>query len=206
MVSIVCEENNQFNNSSGRLLYLIGRSGVGKDTVLNALKPHLDQSVTIIKRYITREYDASGEDHIPVTDEEFMRMQNLGMFSLYWESHGLKYGIGREMEQELLLGRTVIVNGSREYLKRASELFPKLEVIEIYADPDIVTTRLFQRKRESLSGIMERLERGAEQFLVPESLLTYQIDNSGNLLDAVDTFLNILRPQRGTLPVNVNAI
>ncbi|MDR2198647.1 MAG: phosphonate metabolism protein/1,5-bisphosphokinase (PRPP-forming) PhnN [Deltaproteobacteria bacterium] len=179
---------------AGRLIYVIGPSGAGKDSVLREVKAALGDRVKVMRRYITRKDNEAGEGHYYVTDDEFERMKKSGMFSLNWESHGLKYGVGKEMEDELYLGNTVIVNGSREYLKKASSLFQRMEVIEIMAELPIIKRRLLTRKREAKEEIEERIERGWKRFEIPEHVDYTKIDNSGNLETAVNKIIQLLKP------------
>ena len=46
-------------------------------------------------------------------------MRHAGQFALHWQSHGLHYGIGIEIDGWLAQGHAVVVNGSRGYLKSA---------------------------------------------------------------------------------------
>jgi ribose 1,5-bisphosphokinase len=176
----------------GRLLYVIGRSGVGKDSIINAIKPYLPENVRIIRRYITREEDFTGECHYPISSKQFDIMLKNGDFCLHWESHGLKYGIGLELKDFLKHGLTVIVNGSREYLTNASKIFSRFEAIEITAETSIIVNRLINRNRETAESITERLERGMKDFSRPERLTYHTLDNSKDLSDTVSLFMNII--------------
>jgi ribose 1,5-bisphosphokinase len=183
-------------------LYVIGRSGVGKDSILNALKARHDIHAKIVKRYITRKKDSSGEDHEPLSLEDYDFMERKGMFSLSWAGHGFKYGIGREIKDELRAGNTVIVNGSREYLRVAAQLFPMLEVVEISAEEEIVRKRILERSRENMESVSERLERGRQEFERPDTVLFHNIDNSGNLSDSIEAFVRIIKNHAGSLLPN----
>ena len=93
-----------------RLIYLMGASGSGKDTLLRLLRAHLrgDEPVLVAHRYITRDSGAS-EDALRLTDGEFARRAALGCFALRWSSHGLHYGIGIEIDAWLTCGAAVII-------------------------------------------------------------------------------------------------
>lgn len=97
------------------LIYIIGPSGSGKDTFINLGRQHLgrEPDVCFAHRYITRPASAGGENHIALTEEEFLARQSAGLFAMNWYSHGYHYGIGIEINQWLALGLTVVVNGSR---------------------------------------------------------------------------------------------
>ena len=56
---------------NGRLIYVMGPSGAGKDSLLDALRQRLcGLPVAFPRRYITRAASAGGEHHIPVSPEQ----------------------------------------------------------------------------------------------------------------------------------------
>jgi ribose 1,5-bisphosphokinase len=57
-------------------------------------------------RYITRPV-GDGENHIALTHDEFLARMTNGLFSLHWESHELRYGIGIEVDAWLSRGLPV---------------------------------------------------------------------------------------------------
>ena len=61
--------------------------------------------------------------------------RSAGGFALRWSSHGLRYGIGVEMDAWLAGGAAVIVNGSRAHLPQAHARYPALTAVEIRVDP-----------------------------------------------------------------------
>ena len=81
------------------LYYVIGPSGAGKDSVLGWLRTHLpaDGRVLFAHRYITRPATAGGENHVELSVAEFALRRDAGLFCLHWASHGLHYGVGREV-------------------------------------------------------------------------------------------------------------
>ena len=93
-----------------------------------------DEPVIVAHRYITRDSGAS-EDALRLSEDEFSRREALGGFALRWSSHGLRYGIGVEMDAWLAGGAAVIVNGSRAHLPQAHARYPALTAVEIRVDP-----------------------------------------------------------------------
>ena len=115
---------------SGRLIYLMGPSGSGKDSLLNAARERLgERGCVIARRVITRSAEALGEDAIGVSPTEFDQQEAAGAFALSWRANGLAYGIPRQIDAWLAAGQDVLVNGSRGYLPQAREHYPGLLAI-----------------------------------------------------------------------------
>jgi ribose 1,5-bisphosphokinase len=176
----------------GTLFYIIGASGVGKDSVINELKNKLTYKEGFIftKRFITRPNSDSTEKHIPISNADFdFRLSNQ-LFALNWQANGNDYGIGIEIEYWLNEGLHVIVNGSRGYLDVAKTKYPELQSILIEVDKSILYNRLIGRNRESKEEIEQRLKRN-EQF----ETLDYDIiiNNESHLEVAVDSLYQFIR-------------
>lgn len=148
---------------SGVLLYVIGASGSGKDSLMSHARFKLAQNANVVfaHRYITRPQDAGGENHVALSEEEFESRVSRKLFSLHWHSHGLRYGIGCELNHWLAKGLTVILNGSRVYLPEASRRYPELVPVLIEASPAVLRERLQGRGRESAAEIEARLQRAS---------------------------------------------
>lgn len=183
-----------------RLIYVVGASGSGKDSLMgyarNALA-HVDR-VAFAHRYITRTANAGGENHVALSPEEFRSRRNAGLFAMHWQSHGHSYGIGIEINQWLAKGITVVVNGSREYLAKATSLYPELSPVWIEVSPEVLRQRLEARGRENPDQIQVRLERttavptGAQSGTV--------IRNEGALHSAGDALVQCIRAAMGAVP------
>jgi ribose 1,5-bisphosphokinase len=176
------------------LLYLMGPSGCGKDSLLRALHERLDvrDPVLVAHRYITRASNAD-EASVPIAPEEFARRAALGCFAMHWDSHGLRYGIGIEIESWMARGLGVIVNGSREYLAQAFARYPSLHAVQIVVRPQVLAQRLVQRGRETEAAIAQRLARATHPFAVPDGCRVTVLDNSGPLEHAADALMQLIR-------------
>jgi ribose 1,5-bisphosphokinase len=144
-----------------RLIYLMGSSGSGKDSLLRYARDRLagNPGVVFAHRYITRPHDAGGENHVALTDAEFATRQHSRLFALAWTSHGHSYGVGIEIDQWLGKGHTVVVNGSREYLAQARLRYPELLAVTVEVPAGLLRQRLLERGREDASAIEQRLAR-----------------------------------------------
>ena len=152
------------NSSGGRLVFLIGPSGAGKDTVLRWLeriRPRPAQ-LHIARRSITRLAVDRTESHEPLTEAQFQTLVRANAFALHWCAHGLLYGIRREELAPLSTGANVIINGSRAYVACARERYPGLFVVRLSAAPEVLRSRLLLRGRENPQMIASRMIRNAE--------------------------------------------
>ncbi|MFD4841427.1 phosphonate metabolism protein/1,5-bisphosphokinase (PRPP-forming) PhnN [Achromobacter sp. NPDC058515] len=177
-----------------RLIYLMGASGSGKDTLLRLMRTRLrgDEPVLVAHRYITRD-SGDSEDALRLTPEDFARRAALGCFALRWASHGLHYGIGIEIDAWLGGGAAVIINGSRAHLEQAHARYPALTAVEVSVDPALLALRLAGRGRESATQISERLARATQAFPVPERCRLMRVSNNEAPETAAAALLDIAR-------------
>ena len=181
----------------GTMVVVVGPSGAGKDTLMDFAADHLRDrnDVHFVRRVITRCVTAGGESHDGVTDFEFDERQKAGRFAVFWEAHGLKYGIPATVFERLAHGDVVIANGSRSALPQFHSAFPKLKVVNIIATREVLAARLEQRGRESKDDILRRLERS--ELAVRGDFDVIDIDNSGVLADAANAFVAVLEASVG---------
>jgi ribose 1,5-bisphosphokinase len=148
---------------TGRLIYLMGPSGSGKDSLLNAARERLAaRGCVIARRVITRSAEAVGEDAVGVSPAEFDQQEAAGAFALSWRANGLAYGIPRQIDDWLAARQDVLVNGSRGYLPDARARYPELLAILLQVDEAALRQRLQARGRESAEQIEARLARSRE--------------------------------------------
>lgn len=165
--------------STGCLIAVVGASGAGKDTLINAARRHFGDCADIVfpRRVITR-FDQVGEDHVAVTPERFAEMEHAGAFLLSWHAHGHGYGIPIAVEQDLRAGRTVIINGSRRVVNDVRVCWPSYRIVQIVVPVEVLRARLAARGREKGASIEARLDRAAAFDLAPAPDIL-RIDNSG---------------------------
>ncbi|WP_370272336.1 phosphonate metabolism protein/1,5-bisphosphokinase (PRPP-forming) PhnN [Pseudooceanicola nitratireducens] len=179
-------------SGAGRLIGVVGPSGVGKDSVMQAValaRP----DVGLVRRVITRPEEAGGEDFEGVAEAAFEARVQAGDFALHWQAHGLRYGIPGAIAQDLDRGRTLLVNLSRAVLAQAQARFSNFAVLELSAAPEVLAQRLAARGRESAEDIARRLQRA--DYALPEGLArVVTIDNGGALDKTVAQVLTALLP------------
>lgn len=182
---------------SRHLVYVMGPSGVGKDSVLAWVKAHVGDGAGIhfARRTVTRSADAGGEDHEPLTVEAFEQAAQADAFALRWQANGLHYGIRHRQLAPLAQGQWVLVNGSRGHLPHALAAYPGMTVVHITARPETVRQRLLGRGRESTEEVEARLRR-ARAFVAPPGARC--IANDGDLADAGRALLRVMRDEACT--------
>ena len=180
----------------GTFFLVVGPSGAGKDTLLDAAKLRLadDPYYLFARRAITRPSLPSDEDHEEVSDEEFARRANASDFCLYWEAHGLKYGIPMKYELERQQGRHIIANTSREVAVKARKYLASVKIIVVTAPIEILSERLAARNRETRDDINARLARTGPDDVKMKGAIT--VTNNSTIDEGVERFLAILKDFR----------
>ena len=166
-----------------RLIYIMGPSGCGKDTLMGEARRVLpaEKPVVFAHRYITRPSDAGGENHVALSRSEFALRQARGLFALTWESHGFAYGVGREIDLWMERGLNVVLNGSREALPVAVRTYSDLLPVLVTVPEDVLRQRLGGRGREDAADMERRLARA--RMSVQEIPGLVRFDNSGPLAE-----------------------
>lgn len=172
----------------GRLIAVVGPSGVGKDSLLAAARRAFagHPELLFVRRTITRPAGEDAEAHEPMTAAAFAEAESAGAFCFTWQAHGLCYGLPATLAAHLDAGRPAIVNGSRKVLAEMARRFPGLAVIVVTARPEVIARRLAARGRESEGEIAARLSRTAEVDPVAPIVA---VDNSGALQDGAAAFV-----------------
>jgi ribose 1,5-bisphosphokinase len=173
----------------GRLVCIVGASGSGKDALIGWVRERRPPGVAFARRSITRAAQAGGEPHRPLAHGEFDGLLARGEFSMHWQANGHRYAIGREIDDWLAQGLTVVVNGSREHLPKAAAAYPQLEVVHVTAPEDVLRARLASRAREDAAAMKARLARRLE-VAAP----ALEIGNAGALDAAGERLLRFLAP------------
>ncbi|MGB3289069.1 MAG: phosphonate metabolism protein/1,5-bisphosphokinase (PRPP-forming) PhnN, partial [Burkholderiaceae bacterium] len=142
---------------AGRLIYLMGPSGSGKDTVLEGLSHLMGQGCYLAPRVVTRPHTDTERGSISVSADEFAGMESCGLLAMAWQANGLAYGVPRDINDRLVAGCDVLVNGSRQYLPEARKRYQDLVPVLLCVDEGQLVQRLHARGRESGEQIRARL-------------------------------------------------
>jgi ribose 1,5-bisphosphokinase len=173
------------DSKMGVLVLVVGPSGAGKDTLINAARAKLagDLRFVFVRRIVTRAGNAF-EDHDTLTAEQFAATAAAGGFALHWQAHGLSYGLSRAIEDDLAAGRIVVCNLSRGMVTEARARYPNVAAIFIDARRDVRAERIAARGRDAAAG--SRVDPGRANVTPADCDLV--VNNSGALDVAVAAF------------------
>ena len=188
---LMCQISHQnwTRKMQGKLIAIVGPSGVGKDSVMRELLNSSD--VCLVKRVVTRPVEASNEDHFEMDVKRFRLNAECGALILKWEAHGLHYGITYEAIQPLFKGQDMLVNLSRKTLEEANNIFENFLVINLTAPKSILESRLKKRGRETSSEIIDRVNRKAEKFHA--SIKKFDVSNNRLVFETAKEIKSILK-------------
>jgi len=184
--------NKKKKNFPGLLILVVGNSGSGKDSIMKGVKerfPSELKSLYLTQRIITRP-SSDTEDNIAVTPEDFKKMSSQGRFALEWHIYSLDYGVPIEIDELMKKGHSVLVNVSRSIVKEARNIYQNILVVFIEVPFEITLERVKERSRESGVRLEERIQRAKKNQIFPDA--DFSVDNSGDLEDAINQFLNYL--------------
>ena len=164
---------------NARLVYFMGPSGAGKDSLMQWLAQHPPpgQRLHVARRIVTR----------PAPDDEatdpttFERLRDKGALAMHWSANGWHYGVRREHLEPLYQGSWVLVSGSRAHWSTAQGLYPGLTGVYVHAPTEVLLQRIRARGRETDDEVRARIERAAA---LPEPEGVVRVCNDGELGNA----------------------
>ena len=175
------------------LVYVVGPSGAGKDTLMNGARARLagDDTFVFVRRHITRPADAGGEDHIEIGAAEFDANAREGAYILSWQAHGLSYGIPKEIAGAVAAGKIAVVNGSRACIDMARERFSRIRIVHVTAPEAVLRRRLEARGRETMADVQARL--GRAQAVESDAPDTVTLQNDSDIETGISRFVALLQ-------------
>lgn len=179
---------------NARLVYFMGPSGAGKDSLLDWLRARLPAAPGVhwAQRTISRSAAPGGEAHESVSPQAFAALRSAQAFALHWQANGLDYGVRHaQLTPPLAAGQWVLLNGSRAHLSAALARFPQLLAVHITASPALLRQRLLARGRESAEAIDARVQR-ALRFAPPSGSAGIELHNDCALDEAGQRLLSAL--------------
>ncbi|WP_343314201.1 phosphonate metabolism protein/1,5-bisphosphokinase (PRPP-forming) PhnN [Brucella sp. BE17] len=176
----------------GCFVVVVGPSGAGKDTLMDAARAELADDVRFhfVRRVITRPQMPGTEDHDSLDEAGFIKAQGEDAFALDWQAHGLHYGLPKSLDVQIENGKVVIANISRRVLADVRRLYPSHAVVLITARQEVLAKRLAARGRETREQIEQRLLREVRFDDQADNVVT--LDNSEDVETSITDFVNIL--------------
>lgn len=184
----------------GLLFVLSGPSGVGKDTVISAMKQQSDTlhfAVTLTTRP-RRSNEVDGVDYRFVSPEEFAHLQRSGALLESAVVHGYQYGTPRDQVLTCLRGgKDVILKIDVQGAEQIKRRLPN--AILIFLTPpsiDELVRRLMSRHTESLE---EQARRAGEAYQEMRHLPEYDyvvVNRRHKVLETVQRVMCIILAER----------
>ena len=155
------------------ILIITGPSGVGKNTIINALSKKLDFNFSV--SYTTRPKrvsEVNGKDYYFISNEEFQNMINNNELVEFEEYGGFAYGTSRkELNQDGLVILDLEVNGATKLLNNNNDFIG----LFIDIDDKELINRLKNRGHNS-DFISKRMELASKQRKYKD-MYHYKIEN-----------------------------
>ncbi|QOG12350.1 AAA family ATPase [Arcobacter sp. FWKO B] len=152
------------------IILIVGASGVGKDTLINAIKD--DIKANFVTRYVTRIPDEN-ETNYYIAKEDFVCLKDKDFFVSFWEAHGNCYGVSKNS----ILDGLNIISVSRDSIKDFEENFSDVVTIDIKIPTNMLYERLKNRNREDEEEILKRIKR-SDKKVQANRLITFYNDKS----------------------------
>jgi guanylate kinase len=177
-----------------RVFVITGPSGVGKGTLIRALReriPKLELSVSATTRQ-PREGEADTVDYHFLSPGEFARRAEAGDFLEHATFSGNRYGTLRsEIERMLDAGRSVVleieVQGARQV--RAAMGDEAVLIFIAPPDPSVLRERLSGRGTDSSEAIERRLETAKQELEAKQEfkhvVVNSDVDQAAAELEAI---------------------
>jgi guanylate kinase len=199
-----------FLNPQPLLIIVSGLSGVGKDTLVQAL---MDRRlpfyfvVTTTSRQ-PREGEVDGVDYFFVSQQEFQRLVDEGEMLEHAIVYGQFKGVRKtQIREALASGKDVVLRIDVQGVKRIRELCPDaVTIFLVPTDEQEWIERLLARKSETPESLQNRINAAKDEMKQLDYFDYVVVNAKGNLDNAVDTVEAIIsaehhkvRPRQITL-------
>ncbi|MSQ61997.1 MAG: guanylate kinase [Dehalococcoidia bacterium] len=182
------------------LLLISGPSGVGKDSVLAALRerrPDAHYTVTATTRP-PRDGERNGVDYYFYSEADFLSLREEGAFLEHASVYGRYYGVPKApIAAALAEGRDVLMRVDVQGAATIRALVPEVITVFLRTDSfDELEARLRARNSDDEPDLQRRITTArAEMDRLPE--FDYAVANrEGRLDETVDALLAIMRAER----------
>jgi ribose 1,5-bisphosphokinase len=166
-----------------KILLIVGASGVGKDTLLRAIKGEIEAN--FLQRYINRA-PSKDEQNYYVDSSAFALLQEHNFFISSWAAHENRYGIAKSHIKEGLN----IISISRGAVADFERVYHNVVTIEVTIPKETLYKRLKSRGRESEEQIQKRIERSNKSV---EAKRLLQFINDKDLESSKKEFIELIK-------------
>ncbi len=175
----------------GRLVLVVGPSGAGKDTLLDHARMACAKNpeIVFVRRVVTRAASAF-EDNEAMTPQAFGKAVAQGAFAAHWGAHGNRYGLRRDLDDEIRAGRTAVANVSRAAIGDLRARYANTVVVLVTAPPEVLAERLAGRARSSDGPVDARLNRVVDEAALAPDIT---ISNTGPVSEGAAVLLAAIR-------------
>ena len=178
-----------------RVFVITGPSGVGKGTLIRALRervPELELSVSATTRR-PRPGETQGVDYHFLSDDEFARRVDAGDFVEHAEYSGRRYGTLREeLDGKTAGGHPVVLEIEVQGARQVRATMP--EALQIFIAPpseDALRARLVGRGTDDADQVTRRLEVAREELAAQDEFARVVVND--RLEDAAAELEGIVR-------------
>jgi len=189
----------QYLNQEPLLIVIAGPSGVGKDAVIKGMKERQQEFHFVVTATTRppRTGEVNGVDYIFVSPERFAEMIDQGELLEYALVYNDYKGVPKEQVRKALAScKDVVMRVDVQGAARINELIPEALLIFLTTqDEDELIKRLESRQTESTDDLVLRIATARQEFKrIPE--YDYLVVNrDGELDEAVDTILAIIKAE-----------
>lgn len=183
--------------NKGKLIVILGPSGVGKTTICKKIlenRPDIHYSISATSRP-QRKGEKNDREYIFLAEKEFKKWVAKGLFVEYAEVHGNFYGTPKRfLEENLAQGHHVLMDVDVKGAKRLMKLYPDGLFLFIIP-PDIreLEKRLLKRNTDEDAIIRKRLTNAREEFKHKDDY-KYIIENR-ELEQTIEKILSIIKKE-----------
>ncbi len=185
------------NNQEGKKLVVVsGPSGVGKSTICKAVAQRMDH-VCLSVSMTTRpkaESEIDGQDYWYISEEEFKKRVDRGLFLEHAKVFGHYYGTPKDKVDEALgQGKVVILEIDVQGGRQVKTLYPDAVMVFIVPPSQKeLAQRLNGRARENSEQAEERLEWADDEMAAGWQYYNHMVINA-DLEQAINEVIQILK-------------
>ena len=189
----------QYLNQEPLLIVISGPSGVGKDAVIKGMKERQQEFHFVVTATTRppRSSEIDGVDYIFVSPERFAEMIDQGELLEYAMVYNDYKGVPKEQVRKALASRKdVVMRVDVQGAARINELIPEALLIFLTTqNEDELIERLESRQTESTDDLVLRIATARQEFKRITEYDYLVVNRDGELDEAVDTILAIIKAE-----------